>query len=137
MDAGRFAQLYSAEAKEHLGLLSRSLLALESPTVPADAVGEAFRAAHTLKGVAAAMGHETVAELAHAIEDRLDAVRSGRTRVDPELVDALLGAVDALEVALESSLRPAPPPGPRRVRVGLREDTQLMGARAVLFATNL
>ncbi len=137
MDAGRFAQLYSAEAKEHLGLLSRSLLALESPTVPADAVGEAFRAAHTLKGVAAAMGHETVAELAHAIEDRLDAVRSGRTRVDPELVDALLGAVDALEVALESSLRPAPPPGPRRVRVVLREDTQLMGARAVLIATNL
>lgn len=139
MDAGRFVELYAAEAREHLGLLSRSVLALEAPTAPEEALGEAFRAAHTLKGVAAAMGHDRVAELAHAIEDRLDDLRSGRVRVAPELVDILLEAVDTLAEAVEASLHPTAPAADAsvRVRVQLHPETPLKGARATLIAMNL
>jgi len=139
MDAGRFVELYASEAREHLGLLSRSVLALESPTAPEEAVGEAFRAAHTLKGVAAAMGHDRVAELAHAIEDRLDDLRSGRLQVAPELVDTLLAAVDTLEEAVEASFHPSAPvaEAPVRARVHLHPETPLKGARATLIAMNL
>lgn len=142
MDAGRFGALYAAEAREHLELLSRSVLALESPTAPDEAVGEAFRAAHTLKGAASAMGHARVTDLAHAIEDRLDAVRAGLAEIEPRFVDALLEAVDALREAVETSLLAKPAPAdrtdtPQRARVRLRPDTQLMGARALLIVMNL
>lgn len=133
MDAGRFTGLYASEAREQLGLLNRSVLALESPTAPADAVGEAFRAAHTLKGVAAAMGHDEVAELAHTLEDRLEEVRAGRARVDPALVDLLLASVDALESAVATSLKAGPRATQSRLRIRLRDDTPLKGARATLI----
>jgi two-component system, chemotaxis family, sensor kinase CheA len=135
VDAGRFSDLYASEARDHLGLLSRSLLALESPTPSADAVGEAFRAAHTLKGIAAAMGHHAVADLAHGIEDGLEPLRTSGAEPDPARIDLLLAAVDALETAIEVSLQPAPPPS-RRLRVVLHPDTQLTAARAMLIVTN-
>lgn len=136
MEASRYQALYAAEAREHLDLLGRSILALETPTAPDESVGAAFRAAHTLKSAAAAMGHTQVADLAHAIEDRLDAVRGGRARIEPVFVDALLAAVDTLRDAFEASLRPAAKPaadGPARARIALRADTPLMGARAALI----
>jgi two-component system chemotaxis sensor kinase CheA len=138
MDAGRFVELYASEAREHLALLSRSVLTLESPAGAEDAVGEAFRAAHTLKGVAAAMGHDRVTELAHAIEDRLEELRSGRARVVPEMVDSLLASVDSLVEAVEISIRaPGPVTKAANANVRLDPETPLKGARATLIAMNL
>jgi two-component system chemotaxis sensor kinase CheA len=59
MRSGRFLDLYITETREHLQLLTRSILALERGE--SAAIEEAFRAAHTIKGLAAAMGHRTAA----------------------------------------------------------------------------
>jgi two-component system chemotaxis sensor kinase CheA len=133
LDARRFVDLYAAEAREHLRLLSRSITELESPGAAA-AVGEAFRAAHTLKGIAAAMGHQAVASQAHAIEDSLDAVRAGRARADEALTDELLARIDELEQAIDASIA-APPlaASVSEARVRLSADTALPAARASLI----
>jgi HPt (histidine-containing phosphotransfer) domain-containing protein len=55
VDLTRFVELYVSESCEHLSLLSRGLLALERGD-PAG-LDEAFRAAHTIKGLSATMGY--------------------------------------------------------------------------------
>ncbi|HSM35300.1 MAG TPA: chemotaxis protein CheA [Longimicrobiales bacterium] len=111
MDTSRYIELFLAESREHLQSLARSLLGIEAGEGE-EPVEEAFRAAHTLKGMAAAMGYGTIAAEAHALEDRLDAIRSGALRVDAHLIDELLAASDRLHAALEASATdgPASPP---------------------------
>lgn len=152
MHAERFLDLYLAESRDCLRRLTASALALERGEP--DALAEAFRAAHTLKGMAAAMGQRRLAESAHAVEDRLSEARAGRLRPDAPFIDELLRASDAMEAALSvdadgvepegrrpatrSGLpAPAPPPLPGAsavVTVKLRPDAPLAAARAVALA---
>lgn len=99
----RYLDLYLAEAQEHLETLNRGLLALESGG-GGEALDAAFRAAHTVKGMSAMMGHDAVAAVAHRLEDRLDQVRSGQVEVDPGLIDELLAGVDALARAIDEAV---------------------------------
>jgi two-component system chemotaxis sensor kinase CheA len=99
----RFLDLYVSETREHLRLLVRSILRIESGE--AVAVEEAFRAAHTIKGLAAAMGHHAAAAVAHRLEDRLARVRAGDVALDGKLGDELFAGTDELEAAITSGLR--------------------------------
>ena len=103
MDLRRFLDLYVSEAQEHLRLLQRSLLAVETEPGGA-AIDEAFRAAHTLKGISAAMGYRVVASTAHDLEDRLDDLRTGRLAADAALIDRLLAQADALEAQISAAV---------------------------------
>jgi two-component system chemotaxis sensor kinase CheA len=102
VDTSRYIALFLSESREHLRALARSLLGIEAGE-GAEPVEEAFRAAHTLKGMAAAMGYGAIASEAHALEDRLDAIRSGALLVDGDLIDELLAASDRLHAALEAT----------------------------------
>jgi two-component system, chemotaxis family, sensor kinase CheA len=101
----RFVELYAAESREHLELLTRSLLRMERGE---PGVEEAFRAAHTVKGLAAAMSHDIVAEAAHRLEDRLSAVRDGSLEVSTPLIDELLDGADRLGQAIRDALAGTP-----------------------------
>ena len=106
MDLRKFLELYAAETQEHVRSLQRSLLALGEDA--AGAVDAAFRSAHTIKGLSAAMGYAAVADRAHALEDALDRVRHGAA-ADASLVDALLADVDALEAGIATAVATIPP----------------------------
>jgi two-component system chemotaxis sensor kinase CheA len=90
-------KLFCEEADEQIELLDTSLVQLEGEPDP-DLVQQIFRAAHTLKGSSATIGHKKMASLTHAMETVLDAVRQGRRRPTSEVVDALLAGLDALRV---------------------------------------
>jgi two-component system chemotaxis sensor kinase CheA len=110
LQRSRHADLYIAETREHLSLLGRGILGLERGTQ--GALDEAFRAAHTIKGLGAAMGYQKVASLSHTLEDRLTDVRDGRRAMDAALIDELLSMSDALGEAAESTFRgPQPEDG--------------------------
>ena len=160
----QYLDLYLAEAQEHLDTLNRGILDLESGG-GGGSLDEAFRAAHTIKGMSAMMGHDAVAAVAHRLEDRLDEVRAGRVEVDPELIDELLAGADALARAIDeaatgggdadddasetaaadSDLAPAtavpdveaPEGTDWVVGVVLSDDCQLKAARAVLIARSV
>lgn len=105
MDLSRYADLFLTESREHLSAMNHSLLALERAPAASEPVQSLFRAVHTVKGMSATMGYQAVAELAHEMESILDRVRRGSLEASPPVIEALFGAADALEAAIEASVR--------------------------------
>jgi two-component system, chemotaxis family, sensor kinase CheA len=130
VDLRRFLDLYVSETEEHVRLLHRSLLALEREEAGSHAVNEAFRAAHTLKGLSAAMGYRVVADMAHLLEDRLDAIRAGSLKADGSLVDGMLAQADALEAAIADAVANVPLQGQAPEEAPLQAGTAAMLAAA-------
>lgn len=109
-DFARYREVFFAEAEEHLQELNEGLLTLEKDPTAQDAINTVFRAAHTIKGMAATMGFQTITALTHRLEDVLDRVRSGVLTVTPELSDLLFRAVDRLEEVLSVTQASDEPP---------------------------
>src|SRR5262245_21831695 len=95
---------FFSEAQELIEALSRNLLALdatqkggaEDPSL----INEAFRAVHTLKGLAGLFGAKRVRLLSHRLEDVLDSLRLGRLALTAEVLDLLFRAVEVYGVTL-------------------------------------
>ncbi len=90
--------VFLAEAEEQLQLLDQDCVVLEKEGANPDLLQEVFRAAHTLKGSSAAIGHYRMANLTHAMESVLDSLRHDKLRPTTALVDMLLKSLDALRM---------------------------------------
>src|SRR4030081_1031861 len=90
--------LFLAEVDELLQRVEESLVDLERAPDDQALLNEIFRAAHTIKGSSATIGHARMAELTHAMETRLDDGREGAAAGTPELIEALLKALDMLKL---------------------------------------
>ena len=88
-------RLFTDESLEQIERIEHGLLELEQGP-DADVVNEVFRAAHTLKGSAATIGHRRMAELTHAMEDLFGAFRSGGLHEVKPFADVLLATIDVL-----------------------------------------
>ncbi|PSQ11436.1 hypothetical protein BRC93_05470 [Halobacteriales archaeon QS_5_70_15] len=95
------------EARSNLQELTDGLLAVEGGG-DAETVDELFRTAHSLKGACRTVGLGDAGQLAHSLEDVLDALRRGEVEATAELIDETLAAVDDLETR---STRPKRRPG--------------------------
>lgn len=91
-------RLFLAETQELLDTLDEQLLRLEHAGSDPSLLQEVFRAAHTIKGNSAAIGHARMAALTHAMETVLDRLRHGALAATSALVDRLLEATDVLKV---------------------------------------
>ncbi len=91
-------QLFLAEVDELLQRTEEALVDLERSPDDAELLQEIFRAAHTIKGSSATIGHTRMASLTHVMETRLDEVRKGVAPVTPGLIEALLTSLDVLKV---------------------------------------
>jgi two-component system chemotaxis sensor kinase CheA len=90
---------FTAEAQEHLQVINCDLLALEhEPEAPTagEWLAEIFRAAHSLKGAARAVGQEQIGTLAHRLETLFGRIRSGELKPLPETFDLAYQALDAI-----------------------------------------
>ena len=92
---------FVAESEEGITDLNNALLDLEADPEDDEAMDQIFRTAHTLKGNGAAMGYDSVSDLAHEMEDLLDEIRSGEIQITPELMDLLFDAVDYLSAMVD------------------------------------
>ena len=111
MDLARYQTIFLEEASEHCAEMSAALLELEKDPGSADAIDRVFRAAHSIKGMAASLGHDGLAELAHAMEDRMQVFREAGRVAGGEGVALLFRAL----AALEHMLRPVRPMRHRRM----------------------
>lgn len=93
---------FRAELSEHVQTMNDGLLALEQGTVEGEqrriTLEDIFRAAHSLKGAARAMGVTMVEQLAHALESALDDLQKGVVVPTTELFTACYRAIDAIQV---------------------------------------
>ncbi|MEK4530914.1 chemotaxis protein CheA [Solibacillus sp. FSL K6-1554] len=97
MELNQYLEMFIEESKEHLQACSEHLLELEKNPEDLTIVGEIFRSAHTLKGMAATMGFEDLADLTHKMENILDAIRNSKIKVNAEILDVVFESVDHLE----------------------------------------
>jgi len=105
MDLSKYADLFLTESREYLSAMNQHLLELEREPGAEEPVRAIFRTVHTVKGMSATMGYQAVTALAHELESVLDRVRRGEQAVTPALMDALFESADALEAAVESSVK--------------------------------
>jgi two-component system, chemotaxis family, sensor kinase CheA len=104
VDTSRYAELFLTESREHLSAINHALLEMERNGGTADTVGALFRAVHTVKGMSATMGYESVADLSHELETLLERIRRSDLAVTSPLMDALFKAADTLEWSIESAV---------------------------------
>jgi two-component system, chemotaxis family, sensor kinase CheA len=89
--------IFIAETDEMLQMLDEQLVRLEQDGPSPELLQEVFRAAHTIKGSSAAIGHMRMAKLTHATESLLDKVRHGQIATTPALTELLFQALDMLK----------------------------------------
>lgn len=94
-------KLFLEEAEEHLQLLEEDLVRLEKEKDNQELLQAIFRAAHTLKGSSATLGHQRMAQLTHGMENILDKVRKGQLTITTPIMDVLLEGLDFLKVLKE------------------------------------
>lgn len=97
--------VFQQEADEALATMEQALLALEAHPEAAEPLHEVFRLAHTLKGGAAMVEYQAVAEYAHKFEDALMMMREGLVQVTPARVTVMLQVVDVLREMLAAQRR--------------------------------
>jgi two-component system chemotaxis sensor kinase CheA len=93
--------MFFDEAKEYVETLNNGILTLENNPGDKETIDAVFRAAHSLKGMAATMGFENLTELTHKMENMLDRVREGKLVVTTEFIDLLLQGLDNIQFLVE------------------------------------
>lgn len=96
MDMSQYRDLFVSESHDHIRAFNDLIVQLENNGTNKSVIDELFRHAHSLKGMAATMQFNSVAVLAHAMEDLLSKVRSDEFTLTPAIVDLLLEGSDAL-----------------------------------------
>ncbi|MCM8812697.1 MAG: chemotaxis protein CheA [Candidatus Omnitrophica bacterium] len=101
MSLEQYRALFVTESEEHLQNINSGILELEKDPRKVTILNEIFRSVHTLKGMSATMGFESLTRLSHRMEDVLDLLRGGKNAVTSEIVDILFQCMDTLESLLE------------------------------------
>ena len=100
MDMQAYRDIFLSESAEYIQAIIEGMLALEAHPHDLEPVEVVFRGAHSLKGMAAAMGYERTSELTHKMESLMDTVRKREQGVDGTLVDLVLRAVDVAKALI-------------------------------------
>jgi two-component system, chemotaxis family, sensor kinase CheA len=110
----RFLDDYFAECEEHLAVVRRALLALESAMGDAAAeatlLDELFRSYHSLKGISAMVDVREAERLAHELEGYLRRLRDRELTLASDSVTVLIDSTAVLESVIAARRRASPPP---------------------------
>ncbi len=99
MDMSKYKAMFLTEAREHLQKMAALLVEVERDPQNRGGIDALFREAHSIKGMAASMGYQQTADLAHHLEDSLDLFRQ-QGEITPEAIDRLLAGADLIESLL-------------------------------------
>lgn len=94
-------KVFLDEAEEQLQAMEAGILKLEKEGDNPEPLQEVFRAAHTLKGSSATLGHKKMAEVTHSMENVLDKLRKGKLVLTTQVSDTLLACLDVLQAFKE------------------------------------
>ena len=89
-------QDFLVEAGEILEQLSEQLVELENDVDNADLLNAIFRGFHTVKGGAGFLALNDLVDVCHGAENIFDLLRTGQRKVNSELMDTILSALDTI-----------------------------------------
>jgi two-component system chemotaxis sensor kinase CheA len=104
IDFEAIVRTYVAECEEHLSRMEEALIALETHPEDHQSLEAIFRGAHTIKGNAAGLSYDKVAEFAHAFEDVLQRMRAKTLPATQNRISLLLRSVDALRQMIPDAI---------------------------------
>jgi len=113
LDLGKYRKLFLEEAAEHLSEIGSALLALEKDAGRSESIDAVFRMAHSTKSMAASLEYESIAQLAHALEDRMELVRRRGHVAGGSELSALFQGLEGLEAMVAVVRETGEPPPPR------------------------
>jgi two-component system chemotaxis sensor kinase CheA len=91
-----YKEIFLAEALDNVEEVNRLLTIIEKSSNDQEAIHALFRITHTLKGNAAGMGYQAIAEIGHVLEDLFGEVRDGRLILNEEIFSIIYKGVDVL-----------------------------------------
>ncbi|MGX7023592.1 chemotaxis protein CheA [Vagococcus hydrophili] len=101
-DNEKYRELFFEEADEHLENLNDGVLELENDPGSEETIDSIFRSAHTLKGMAATMGYETMAKLTHRMENIFQHFKNKVVEVNSDSISLIFDCLDSLSEIIES-----------------------------------
>lgn len=93
--------LFQQEVQVHGELISKALLNWEKSPQSVAIIEDLMRAAHSIKGAARIVHLDSVAQLAHAMEDFFIAVQKSKWLIHSNQIDSLLEITDFLNIIVE------------------------------------
>ncbi|WP_035051335.1 chemotaxis protein CheA [Carnobacterium pleistocenium] len=97
----KYLDLFFEETDEHLQSLNEQVLALEINPEDSSIVDVMFRSAHTIKGMAATMGYDTMAKLTHKMENVFDLLKQKIISADGTSIALVFDCLDTLSDLVE------------------------------------
>lgn len=101
-DNSAYRDLFFEETDTNLEILNEEVLRLEQNPEDTEIIDSIFRAAHTLKGMAATMGYNTMAKLTHSVENVFELFKSKTAKVDTGTVSLIFDCLDTLTDIVEA-----------------------------------
>lgn len=95
-DLENLKQTFFEECSEALQQIEAGLTELREGVSSGETINAVFRSVHSVKGGAGIFGFDALVGFAHVFETVLDAIRSDRLSITPDVVDVLLPANDVL-----------------------------------------
>jgi two-component system, chemotaxis family, sensor kinase CheA len=121
----QFLDDYFAECDEHLNLVRRHLLAIETQIgeggIDVALLDELFRSFHTIKGISGMVGLSAAEQLAHSIEGVLRSLRQAEIVLNMERLDILISGISLLERVIAARRASEPIPAIDAMIIELRE----------------
>ena len=119
MDMAKYRALFLEESTEHLAEMSTALLDFEKEPDSGKAIDVIFRMAHSIKGMAASLDYDSIGEIAHRMEDRMQEIRAAGRLVDPDDLGRLFQGLECLEAMVQTVRDTGEPPPPDAEVAGL------------------
>ena len=113
----KYRRLFLEESAEYLAEIGSAMLALEKDLDATDSIDVIFRMAHSIKSMAASLEYDAITELAHALEDRMESVRTAGRVASPDELRPLFQGLEGLEAMTRvvREMGESPPPQPELV----------------------
>jgi two-component system chemotaxis sensor kinase CheA len=105
LDTSMFVAKFAEEGRDRLKALGAALLRLEQSPGAVDAMGEAMREAHSIKGSALMLGFGDIAQIAHQLEDLFVAAKGNPSLWDGDAFDIVFSAVDQMATRIDQLAR--------------------------------
>jgi two-component system, chemotaxis family, sensor kinase CheA len=103
-DISKFIGKFAEEAGDHISKINTSLLEYEKDTENFDLLNQVFRSAHTIKGSARILQLSYISDVAHKLEDVLDALRNKKIPPSNEMFSLFFRTVDVISEMVEKTV---------------------------------
>ncbi|HEY4717185.1 MAG TPA: Hpt domain-containing protein, partial [bacterium] len=97
MDLEKYRELFFTESREYIETMFNLLQKLSGDSTNKTALNEIFRAAHSIKGMAASMEYKDISNLAHAIENLFEKLRTSGDIATDDQIKEIFPYIEALD----------------------------------------